>query len=204
MGATFCTVGAPLLEKIMRPCWSTCFLVVALRVFGKRELAQLNPFDLVVLLSLSNTVQNAIIGNDNSLTGGLIGALALLLMNYLVVRFLFRHRRLDQMFEGKPTVLSITGTSRRTRLPVNCSRRAELMTVFTARASTASAKWSAASSNPAGRSTFSASLPSTDKLEHDEVMRALADLSNKVDALAPNTRPGMMFIIRMTEEWVSG
>ena len=51
------------------------FLVVALRVFGKRELAQLNPFDLVVLLSLSNTVQNAIIGNDNSLTGGLIGAL---------------------------------------------------------------------------------------------------------------------------------
>ena len=71
------------------------FLVVALRVFGKRELAQLNPFDLVVLLSLSNTVQNAIIGNDNSLTGGLIGALALLVMNYLVVRFLFRHRRLD-------------------------------------------------------------------------------------------------------------
>src|SRR5207248_5958853 len=68
-------------------------------------LAQLNPFDLVVLLSLSNTVQNAIIGNDNSLTGGLIGAFALLAMNYLVLRFLFRHRRLDQIFEGKPTVL---------------------------------------------------------------------------------------------------
>src|SRR4249920_1821693 len=98
-------VGAPIAEKILRPILVYIFLVVALRVFGKRELAQLNPFDLVVLLSLSNTVQNAIIGNDNSLTGGLIGALALLLMNYLVVRFLFRHRRLDQMFEGKPTVL---------------------------------------------------------------------------------------------------
>ena len=60
-------VGAPIAEKILRPILVYVFLVVALRVFGKRELAQLNPFDLVVLLSLSNTVQNAIIGNDNSL-----------------------------------------------------------------------------------------------------------------------------------------
>ena len=51
----------------------------------------------MVLLSLSNTVQNAIIGNDNSLTGGLIGAFTLLAMNYAVIRFLFRHRRLDQL-----------------------------------------------------------------------------------------------------------
>src|SRR3954465_9682764 len=98
-------VGAPILEKILRPILVYFFLVIALRVFGKRELAQLNPFDLVVLLSLSNTVQNAIIGNDNSLSGGLIGALALLAMNYVVVRFLFKHRRLDQILEGEPTSL---------------------------------------------------------------------------------------------------
>src|ERR1700739_861259 len=98
-------LGVPILEKMLRPAVVYFFLVLVLRVFGKRELAQLNPFDLVVLLSLSNTVQNAIIGNENSLTGGLIGAFALLGMNYLVVRFLFRHRRLDQLFEGKPTVL---------------------------------------------------------------------------------------------------
>ena len=67
-------VGAPVLEKIIRPIVVYFFLVLLLRAFGKRELAQLNPFDLVVLLSLSNTVQNAIIGNDNSLSGGLIGA----------------------------------------------------------------------------------------------------------------------------------
>src|ERR1700690_940312 len=102
-------LGVPLAEKVLRPIAVYFFLVVVLRVFGKRELAQLNPFDLVVLLSLSNTVQNAIIGNDNSLTGGLIGAFALLGMNYLVVRFLFRHRRLDQVFEGKPTVLVENG-----------------------------------------------------------------------------------------------
>ena len=64
----------PILEKIVRPILVYAFLVLLLRVFGKRELAQLNPFDLVVLLSLSNTVQNAIIGNDNSLTGGLIAS----------------------------------------------------------------------------------------------------------------------------------
>src|SRR3954462_12822598 len=102
-------LGAPVLEKMLRPVLVYFFLVIALRVFGKRELAQLNPFDLVVLLSLSNTVQNAIIGNDNSLSGGLTGALALLAMNYLVVRFLFRHRRLDQIFEGEPATLIESG-----------------------------------------------------------------------------------------------
>src|ERR1700682_1416796 len=102
-------VAVPLAEKVLRPVLVYLSLVVLLRIFGKRELAQLNPFDLVVLLSLSNTVQNAIIGNDNSLTGGLIGAFSLLAMNYLVVRFLFRHRRLDQVFEGKPTTLIENG-----------------------------------------------------------------------------------------------
>jgi uncharacterized membrane protein YcaP (DUF421 family) len=102
-------LGAPVIEKILRPIIIYGFLVAALRVFGKRELAQLNPFDLVVLLSLSNTVQNAIIGNDNSVLGGLIGAFTLLATNYLVVRFLFRHRRLDQLIEGKPTILIARG-----------------------------------------------------------------------------------------------
>src|SRR5215469_1080259 len=63
-------MGAPLGEKILRPVIVYIFLVLLLRIFGKRELAQLNPFDLVVLLSLSNTVQNAIIGDDNSVSGG--------------------------------------------------------------------------------------------------------------------------------------
>src|ERR1700746_1016691 len=85
------TLPIPVLEKIIRPILVYGFLVLLLRAFGKRELAQLNPFDLVVLLSLANTVQNAIIGNDNSLTGGLIGATALLVTNALFVRFLYSH-----------------------------------------------------------------------------------------------------------------
>jgi len=95
----------PVIEKILRPLVVYLALIILLRIFGKRELAQLNPFDLVVLLSLSNTVQNAIIGDDNSLSGGLIGAATLLMVNYLVVRFVFRHRRLDQLLGGAPSVL---------------------------------------------------------------------------------------------------
>src|SRR5438477_7667846 len=99
------TLSLPIAEKILRPILVYVFLVLLLRVFGKRELAQLNPFDLVVLLSLSNTVQNAIIGDDNSVAGGFIGAFTLVFINYMVIRFLFRHRRLDQVLEGKPSVL---------------------------------------------------------------------------------------------------
>ena len=123
-------VAVPLAEKVLRPVLVYLFLVALLRIFGKRELAQLNPFDLVVLLSLSNTVQNAIIGNDNSLTGGLVGACTLLAVNYAVVRFLLRHRRLDELFEGKPTVLIEHGHILKKNLARELMTRTELMTVL--------------------------------------------------------------------------
>jgi uncharacterized membrane protein YcaP (DUF421 family) len=95
----------PVLEKILRPMIVYLFLVIFLRIFGKRELAQLNPFDLVVLLSLSNTVQNAMIGDDNSLSGGVIGALSLLTINWVLTRMLFRSPKLSTVLEGTETVL---------------------------------------------------------------------------------------------------
>jgi uncharacterized membrane protein YcaP (DUF421 family) len=95
----------PVLEKILRPVIVYLFLISFLRLFGKRELAQLNPFDLVVLLSLSNTVQNAMIGDDNSVSGGIIGAFSLLTINWLLTRILFRMPRLNNAFEGSPSVL---------------------------------------------------------------------------------------------------
>src|SRR5579872_3198704 len=109
-------LGIPLLEKILRPIIVYMFLVVSLRLSGKRELVQLNPFDLVVLLTLSNTVQNAIIGDDNSVSGGLIGATSLLVVNYLVVRFLYNHRKLDRLIEGKEDVLIDKGKVKTDRL----------------------------------------------------------------------------------------
>jgi uncharacterized membrane protein YcaP (DUF421 family) len=95
----------PLLEKVLRSIAVYLFLVLALRLAGKRELAQLNSLDLVVLLLLSNTVQNAIIGADNSLVGGLIGATVLLTANYLIVRLGFGHPALARALGGTPTVL---------------------------------------------------------------------------------------------------
>src|SRR5215212_7526110 len=92
--------GTSVVEKIIRPMAVYAFLVMVLRVGGLREIAQMNAFDLVVLLTLSNSVQNAIIGDDNSLVGGFIGGATLVCTNLLVVRFLYRHPRLDQLVEG--------------------------------------------------------------------------------------------------------
>src|SRR5689334_23556356 len=102
-------LSLPVLEKILRPIVVYVFLIVGLRIAGKRELAQLNPFDLVVLLTLANTVQNAIIGNDNSVLGGIIGATTLLAVNYIVVRFLYSHERLDRLIEGDAELLIENG-----------------------------------------------------------------------------------------------
>jgi len=99
----------PLLEKVLRPVIVYMCLIGFLRLFGKRELAQLNPFDLVVLLSLSNTVQNAIIGDDNSITGGVLGAFSLLAINWIVVRVLYRMPKLNETLEGDETVLICDG-----------------------------------------------------------------------------------------------
>jgi uncharacterized membrane protein YcaP (DUF421 family) len=98
-------LGLPILEKMLRSGLVYIFMVVGLRLFGKRELAQTNTFDLIVLLTLSNTLQNAIIGDDSSITGGVIGAISLLVLNYLVVRFLFRRAKLDRFLEGAPVLL---------------------------------------------------------------------------------------------------
>src|SRR5438445_7354272 len=117
-----------IIEKVIRPVIVYLFLVIGLRLAGKRELAQLNPFDLVVLLTLSNTVQNAIIGNDNSVMGGLIGATTLLIVNYVVVRFLFKHEKLDRLVEGDPDVLIENGEIRHERLTKELITLAELET----------------------------------------------------------------------------
>jgi uncharacterized membrane protein YcaP (DUF421 family) len=176
-------LGAPLAEKILRPVVVYFFLVGILRVFGKRELAQLNPFDLVVLLSLSNTVQNAIIGNDNSLTGGLLGAFALLAMNYLVVRFLFRHRRLDQIFEGKPTVLVEHGHIVKHALGKELLTRSELMTVLHRQGFDSLSDVQRCVLEPGGTFYIQRKMPPTEKIEHDEVMQSLSEIKDRLDLL---------------------
>ena len=120
----------PLLEKILRPIIVYFFLIFLLRIFGKRELAQLNPFDLVVLLSLSNVVQNALIGNDNTVTGGILGALSLLTINWLVVRYLYSSPRADRLVEGTEHVLVSDGVLDRAALRQELLTESELLSVI--------------------------------------------------------------------------
>ncbi|MDQ2727769.1 MAG: aldo/keto reductase [Actinomycetota bacterium] len=101
--------GIPIVEKVIRTVAVYLGLVIMLRFAGKRDLAQLNSFDLVVLLLLSNIVQNAVIGNDTSLSGGLLGAAVILVANGLVVRLFGRSDRSARLFEGNPTVIVSDG-----------------------------------------------------------------------------------------------
>lgn len=103
------TLTVPVWEKILRTLVVYAAIAVLVRLAGKRGLAQLNSFDLVVVLLLSNVVQNAIIGNDDSLTGGLLGAVVLVAVNAVVVRVVARSSRLTSVFEGTPTTLVDNG-----------------------------------------------------------------------------------------------
>ena len=119
-------LGLPLVEKMLRPLLVYAFLVIGFRLAGKRELAQLNSMDLIVLLTLSNTVQNAIIGDDNSVTGGLIGATTLLVINYVFVRFLFSHEKFNRLVEGESAVLIDGGQLRTDQMQKEIVTKEEL------------------------------------------------------------------------------
>jgi uncharacterized membrane protein YcaP (DUF421 family) len=95
----------PVWEKILRSFIVYAFLLVSFRLIGKRQVAQMTPFDLIVLLMISNVLQNAMIGPDNSILGGMIGATAILAANWLVGYATFSSRRAERLIEGVPTVL---------------------------------------------------------------------------------------------------
>ncbi len=92
-------------EKILRSGIVYLFLLVAFRLLGKRQVGQLTPFDLIVLLIISNVLQNAMIGPDSSVTGGLIGATTVLALNWVVARVTMASRKVERLVEGVPTIL---------------------------------------------------------------------------------------------------
>jgi len=181
-------MGLPLAEKILRPVVVYAFLVISLRLSGKRELVQLNPFDLVVLLTLSNTVQNAIIGDDNSLAGGMIGATSLVITNYLVVRFLYGHRKLDHLVEGSPDVLVQGGKIRKNNL------KRELITMAQLEAAARKQGFGSLSEvdqcilEPGGTLSFIGKKPDVEEKRHRELLNRIDQLSEEI-ALLRNPRP---------------
>jgi uncharacterized membrane protein YcaP (DUF421 family) len=164
-------LGLPLAEKILRPVVVYAFLVISLRLSGKRELVQLNPFDLVVLLTLSNTVQNAIIGDDNSVSGGIIGATSLLVVNYLVVRFLYNHKTLDRLIEGKEDVLIDKGHVKTERLKKELISMQQLAAAARKQGFDDLSQVEQCILEPGGTMTFIKKKPDEEDTRHSEILR---------------------------------
>ena len=173
----------PIVEKILRPVIVYLCLVVFLRLFGKRELAQLNPFDLVVLLSLSNTVQNAMIGDDNSVGGGIIGALSLLTINWLLTWVLFRAPKVDHALEGSPTTLIRSGLVDEHALRRESLTPEELYSVLNKNGFNGPAEVELCVLEPNGTFYVKGKQPSGDQVERANLMSALEGLRAEVIAL---------------------
>jgi uncharacterized membrane protein YcaP (DUF421 family) len=176
-------LGGPILEKILRPIIVYIFLIVGLRLSGKRELAQLNPFDLIVLLTLSNTVQNAIIGNDNSVTGGIIGAASLLAINYLVVRFLYDHRKIDQLVEGRADILIEDGKVQEHKLKRELITKEELAAAARKQGFDSLSDVRQCVLEPGGTLSFMAKKPATEDIRHQELLQKFDALSEELARL---------------------
>lgn len=102
-------MSLPWWEFVLRAVGVYAFLLIALRLTGKRQVGQLTPFDLVLLLILSNAVQNSMNGGDNSLVGGMISAVTLVGLNALISRATSRNRKLEELIDGQPRVLISNG-----------------------------------------------------------------------------------------------
>ena len=176
-------VPIPILEKLLRPIVVYLVLVLLLRIFGKRELAQLNPFDLVVLLSLSNTVQNAIIGDDNSVTGGVIGAFSLLAINWFVARVLFRSPKLTRALEGRATILIRDGQLDKRAMEKESLTREELVDVIHRQGFEDFHQIHRCELEPSGTFYIESVNPSSGDKRHSELLARLDALSSEIASL---------------------
>lgn len=99
----------PYLYIVARSLAVYLFILVALRIFGKKELAQLTVMDLVFIMLISNSVQNAMVGSDTSLSGGLLAACSLFLVNFLLKKLTYRYKKINELVQGKPILLIYNG-----------------------------------------------------------------------------------------------
>ena len=183
-------LGPPLLEKIARPVIVYLCLILFLRLFGKRELAQLNPFDLVVLLSLSNTVQNAIIGDDNSVTGGIIGAFSLLAINWLLMRFLFHFPGVDTSLQGSPTVLIRHGQVDHAAMQRETMTEVDLLSVLHRQGFDDASEVERCVLEPNGTFTVDSIKPTSDDRQRAEIAAMMRALMAEVEGLKAQLAEG--------------
>ena len=173
-------------EKIIRPILVYAALVFLLRLFGKRELGQLNPFDLVVLLSLSNTVQNAIIGDDNSISGGIVGAIALLGINYTMAWFKYRSRWFESFIEGKPRTLIENSKIDEDAVKKELLTKEDLDTIAHKQGLDSAEDIEKCVIDPNGSFLVEGNTPTSDENFRTEVLQKLEDLTRQISELKRN------------------
>ena len=174
--------GVPIAEKLIRTVIVYAFLLIGLRLAGKREMSQLNTFDLVVLLLLSNTVQNAIIGNDNSLLGGIVGAAALLVINAVLVRSLYHYGKLDKL-EGRPDILIRNGRLLRKHLERELITVSELESAARRQGIDSLAHVSECRLETGGALSFIQRHPTDDEQRHHEIIGLLGQVDARQRAI---------------------
>jgi uncharacterized membrane protein YcaP (DUF421 family) len=179
-------------EKMLRPVFVYVFLLVGLRLAGKRELAQLNAFDLIVLLTLSNTVQNAIIGNDNTISGGVIGASTLLVINYVIVRVAHRYRKFDRLIEGRGVILMHGGKPVEQNLEKQLISHAQLQAAAHKQGIASLHDVERCVLESTGTITFVAKSPTPDSSRHGEIMTLLNAMTEEIKILRAAAAKGEM------------
>lgn len=105
-----------ILDVLLRSIIIYLFVIIAIRIFGKKELSQLNVIDLVFILLISNSVQNAMVGNNTSLIGGITAAGALFLLNFVLKNIFFKSKKISEFFQGDPVMLIYDGKVNKTHL----------------------------------------------------------------------------------------
>lgn len=182
--------GLPVIDKVLRAVIVYFFLVVGLKLAGRRELAQLNAFDLVVLLTVANTVQDAIIGNDNSVTGGLIGATTLLVVNYLVVRFLYEYNRRHRHIGDSGITLMENGRVRQEALKKELITMAEFKEAASRQGFESLEDVERATLNPDGSFAFvKRKKDQAGGPEYEEILSRIDHLADLLGRMRPTEQP---------------
>lgn len=99
----------PYLDIILRSVAVYIFMLIAIRIFGKKELSQLNTADIILILLISNSVQNAMVGSNSSLEGGLVAAMVLFAVNFIFKKIMYKSRFINDLIEDKPVILIHNG-----------------------------------------------------------------------------------------------
>jgi uncharacterized membrane protein YcaP (DUF421 family) len=172
-------------EKVLRAGIIYLFLVVALRLVGKRELSQLNTLDFIVLLAVSNAVQNGLIGNDNSVTGALVGATTLFMIDGALAFVLFRMIRLRQVVEGTATVLIDHGELIEEALRQEELTHEDLLAALQSSGAATFEEVERASLEPSGKVVFVPKDPSQTTQQYADLRARLDHLTQLVESLQP-------------------